>query len=75
MMQGPNVEAIAALARACGQQVIASGGVSSMADVETLAAQAKAGVSGAIIGKALYTGSVRLEEAVRLAEAAGSNGR
>ena len=75
MMRGPNVEAITALARACGQQVIASGGVSSMADVETLAAQAKDGVSGAIIGKALYTGSVRLEEAVRLAEATGSSGR
>lgn len=63
MMQGPNVEAIVSLARVSGRSVIASGGVSRYEDLERLAAHAGEGVSGAIIGKALYTGSIQLAEA------------
>ncbi|TVX88028.1 1-(5-phosphoribosyl)-5-[(5-phosphoribosylamino)methylideneamino]imidazole-4-carboxamide isomerase [Paenibacillus agilis] len=72
MMQGPNVEAIVELARTSGQQVIASGGVSSLADVEALAAFANEGVSGAIIGKALYTGAVDLSQALNVSVVQGS---
>lgn len=66
MMKGPNVEAIVALAKASGKQVIASGGVSTLADLEALSAHAHDGVSGAIVGKALYTGAIDLREAVKL---------
>jgi phosphoribosylformimino-5-aminoimidazole carboxamide ribotide isomerase len=63
MMQGPNVEAIVRLAQVSGQSVIASGGVSRYEDLEQLAVHADRGVSGAIIGKALYTGSIKLADA------------
>ncbi|MBG9733577.1 1-(5-phosphoribosyl)-5-[(5-phosphoribosylamino)methylideneamino]imidazole-4-carboxamide isomerase [Paenibacillus alvei] len=69
MMKGPNVEAIVQMAKASGQQVIASGGVSSMDDIRALSAYAADGVAGAIIGKALYTGGIDLTEAVRLGAA------
>jgi phosphoribosylformimino-5-aminoimidazole carboxamide ribotide isomerase len=66
MMGGPNVEAITQLAKVSGQTVIASGGVSKMEDLTRLAEQAGNGVGGAIVGKALYTGSIKLEEALKL---------
>jgi phosphoribosylformimino-5-aminoimidazole carboxamide ribotide isomerase len=66
MMGGPNVEAITQLAKVSGQTVIASGGVSKMEDLTRLAQQAGNGVGGAIVGKALYTGSIKLEEALKL---------
>lgn len=66
MMEGPNIEAISQLAKVSGQTVIASGGVSKMDDLVRLAEHAAAGVGGAIVGKALYTGSIKLEEAVKL---------
>lgn len=65
MMQGPNVEAIAELARACGQTVIASGGVSRIDDLDRLARHRDDGVGGAIVGKALYTGSILLPDAIK----------
>ncbi|MNW31053.1 1-(5-phosphoribosyl)-5-[(5-phosphoribosylamino)methylideneamino] imidazole-4-carboxamide isomerase [compost metagenome] len=65
MMQGPNVEAILSLAKSSGRQVIASGGVSTMDDLLKLSSHAKEGISGAIVGKALYTGSIQLDEAIR----------
>lgn len=63
MMGGPNVEAIVNLAKVSGQTVIASGGVSQPDDLKRLAEHAASGVGGAIVGKALYTGSIKLEEA------------
>jgi phosphoribosylformimino-5-aminoimidazole carboxamide ribotide isomerase len=63
-MTGPNVEEIVGLARATGKQVIASGGVSTVADLQALAKHAADGVSGAIVGKALYTGAIQLKEAL-----------
>ncbi|MEK3784880.1 1-(5-phosphoribosyl)-5-[(5-phosphoribosylamino)methylideneamino]imidazole-4-carboxamide isomerase [Paenibacillus sp. FSL K6-1230] len=65
MMQGPNVEAILSLAKSSGRQVIASGGVSTMEDLLKLSSHAKEGIGGAIVGKALYTGSIQLDEAIR----------
>ncbi|ANS76288.1 1-(5-phosphoribosyl)-5-((5-phosphoribosylamino)methylideneamino)imidazole-4-carboxamide isomerase [Paenibacillus yonginensis] len=70
MMQGPNTEAIVALARATGKTVIASGGVTSQQDLEKLAAYAEQGVGGAIVGKALYTGSIELAKAIEAVKAA-----
>ena len=61
-MQGPNVEATAALARAVSIPVIASGGISSMADLRALK-QSGAPLDGAISGRALYEGRLDAGEA------------
>lgn len=63
-MQGPNVEATAALARAVDIPVIASGGVSSMEDLTAL--QETGVISGAISGRALYDGAIDLSAALSL---------
>ncbi|QGX64639.1 1-(5-phosphoribosyl)-5-[(5-phosphoribosylamino)methylideneamino]imidazole-4-carboxamide isomerase [Bacillus sp. ms-22] len=63
MLSGPNVESTVRLAEATGKQVIASGGVSAVRDLQKLSAQKQTGVSGAIIGKALYTKQFTLAEA------------
>ncbi|MBR0578025.1 1-(5-phosphoribosyl)-5-[(5-phosphoribosylamino)methylideneamino]imidazole-4-carboxamide isomerase [Bacillus altitudinis] len=63
MLSGPNVESTVRLAEATGKQVIASGGVSTVGDLQKLSAQKQTGVSGAIIGKALYTKQFTLAEA------------
>lgn len=65
-LTGPNVKAIRSLAQATGRQVIASGGVRSTADLLELVRYDSEGVAGAIVGKALYTGDVRLEEALQV---------
>jgi phosphoribosylformimino-5-aminoimidazole carboxamide ribotide isomerase len=57
MMQGVNVAATAALARAVSIPVIASGGVSGVGDIEALA-QSGAPIAGAVIGRALYDGGI-----------------
>jgi len=67
MMTGPNIEATKALASAISVPVIASGGVSSLRDIENLMAIASSGVSGVITGKAIYTGAIRLADAISLA--------
>ena len=64
-MKGPNVEATAALARAVSIPVIASGGVSSLDDLRTLA-DCGAPLNGAISGRALYDGAIDLSEALAL---------
>ncbi|SDZ34641.1 phosphoribosylformimino-5-aminoimidazole carboxamide ribotide isomerase [Evansella caseinilytica] len=64
MLAGPNVEAIAALGRVTGKEVIASGGVSNLTDVRQLHARVNDGIAGAIIGKAIYTGRISLQEAL-----------
>jgi phosphoribosylformimino-5-aminoimidazole carboxamide ribotide isomerase len=62
-MQGPNVEATAALARAVSIPVIASGGVSSLDDLRALRDCGTA-LDGAISGRALYDGAIDLGEAL-----------
>jgi phosphoribosylformimino-5-aminoimidazole carboxamide ribotide isomerase len=65
MLAGPNFEATADLARAVpGTSVIASGGVTSLADVNRLARDK---LGGCIIGRALYEGRIDLSEAIALA--------
>ncbi|MDE2089296.1 MAG: 1-(5-phosphoribosyl)-5-[(5-phosphoribosylamino)methylideneamino]imidazole-4-carboxamide isomerase [Gammaproteobacteria bacterium] len=68
MMSGVNVEATAALARGISIPVIASGGVSSLDDVRALCAIAGDGIMGAIIGRALYEGTLDLAEGQKLAD-------
>ena len=62
-MGGPNIEATADLARAVSIPVIASGGVSSLADLTAL--KATEVISGAISGRALYDGAIDLSEALK----------
>jgi len=64
METGPNLDAIRRFAGALNMQVIAAGGISSLRDIEDLSALEKYGVNGAIIGKALYSGLIKLEEAI-----------
>lgn len=61
-MKGPNIDSTADLARAVDIPVIASGGVSSMADLEAL--KATGVISGAISGRALYDGAIDLQAAL-----------
>ena len=70
MLSGVNVEATAALARACGVPIIASGGVASLEDIRRVKAVECDGVQGCIIGKAIYTGAVDLKAALALAKEA-----
>lgn len=65
MMKGPNIERTKALAKAVGVAVIASGGVSKIGDIKKLA---KTGVEAAIIGRALYEGTLNLAEAIEAAK-------
>lgn len=67
MQTGPNIEATRQLARAVKIPVIASGGVGSLEHIEALLALEQEGVVGVIVGRALYTGSVDLGEAIALA--------
>ncbi|MDP5348007.1 MAG: 1-(5-phosphoribosyl)-5-[(5-phosphoribosylamino)methylideneamino]imidazole-4-carboxamide isomerase [Paracoccaceae bacterium] len=62
-MQGPNIDATAALARAVSIPVIASGGVSSLADLIALR-DCGAQLNGAISGRALYDGALDLRAAL-----------
>jgi phosphoribosylformimino-5-aminoimidazole carboxamide ribotide isomerase len=62
MMAGPNVAAMEAMQRTAGCPVVASGGVTTVADVVRLAAIPMA---GCIIGRALYEGTITLAEAIR----------
>lgn len=62
-LAGPNLEQLSALQRAVGCQIVASGGVGNMADLQALADQ---NLYGAICGKSLYQETVDLAQAVRL---------
>jgi len=64
MLSGPNIEATKALADALHIPVIASGGVHTMKDIENLLTVRYSGVSGVITGKAIYSGSLNLKEAI-----------
>jgi phosphoribosylformimino-5-aminoimidazole carboxamide ribotide isomerase len=65
MLSGPNIEAVAELAKLTGKSVIASGGVSSLDDLKVIKKFSSAGVIGAIVGKALYTNQFTVKEALQ----------
>ena len=69
MMQGVNVEATVRLAQAVNIPVIASGGVTSITDIERLCAVSNEGVAGVVIGRALYEGGLDLAQAQTLVDA------
>jgi phosphoribosylanthranilate isomerase len=66
-LTGPNLELLAAVTGATDRPVVASGGVSSLADLTAIAGVP--GVEGAIVGKALYAGAFTLPEALAVANA------
>jgi phosphoribosylformimino-5-aminoimidazole carboxamide ribotide isomerase len=65
MLQGPNISSLKELLLAVKTPVIASGGISSLKDIEALC---RLPIEGMIVGKALYTGHVKLSEAKQLCE-------
>jgi len=64
MLAGPNVDLLRAVCARTDRPVVASGGISTLADLQTLAGLTPLGVEGAIVGTALYTGAFTLEDAL-----------
>ncbi len=69
-LTGPNLELLRAVCARTSAPVVASGGVSSLADLRAIAGLTDVGVEGAIIGKALYAGAFTLPEALAAVEQA-----
>lgn len=67
MLNGPNLELLAAITKRTGKPVVASGGISSLDDLIALRSLVAAGVEGAIVGKALYAGKFTLQQALAVA--------
>lgn len=65
-LQGPNLELLKSVCARTAKPVVASGGVSSLADLAAIAGLTGLGVEGAIVGKALYAGAFTLEAALAL---------
>lgn len=63
-LTGPNLDLLRSVCAATDRPVVASGGVSSLADLRALAELVPVGVEGAIVGKALYAGEFTLEQAL-----------
>ena len=68
MMQGVNISATVDLAQNGGLPVIASGGVTSIDDIQALADVAHQGITGAITGRAIYEGTLDITKAQALAD-------
>jgi len=66
MLTGPNIEQTLLVARESGLKVTASGGVSSLADLERLKSLSEFGVDSAIVGKAFYEGRFTCEAALQV---------
>ena len=63
-LQGPNIELLKEVCAVTSKPVVASGGISSLADIAALSALNSLGVEGAIVGKALYAGAFTLAQAL-----------
>jgi phosphoribosylanthranilate isomerase len=66
MLQGPNLELLADVCAATDKPVVASGGITELADLEALQGLVAVGIEGAIVGTALYEGRFTLEDALAL---------
>ena len=66
-LRGPNVDLLREVCRRTQRPVVASGGISSLADLEALRGLVPDGVEGAIVGTALYAGAFTLEQALDVA--------
>lgn len=67
-LKGPNLELLKDMCLRTNKPVVASGGVSSLEDLQAIASLTDIGVEGAIVGKALYAGAFTLEDALALME-------
>lgn len=67
-LSGVNAQATAEIARYSGVKVVASGGVSSIEDIKLLKQYEQDGIEGVIVGKSIYTGSLFLPEALKIAK-------
>ena len=67
-LKGPNVELLQEVCAATKKPIIASGGVSTLSDLEQLRSLTMIGIEGAIVGKALYARAFTLEDALRIAD-------
>lgn len=65
-LQGPNLELLKEVCAATDAPVIASGGISSLSDIQALVDLHSLGIEGAIVGKALYAGAFTIQEALKL---------
>jgi len=63
-LQGPNLALLREVCSATNKPIIASGGVSTLDDVRALRALTEIGIEGSIVGKALYSGTFTLQEAL-----------
>ncbi|MCW2810625.1 MAG: hisA trpF [Friedmanniella sp.] len=72
MLAGPNLDLLRSVCERTDKPVVASGGISTLEDITTLADLVPLGVEGAIIGTALYVGNFTIEEALRAADPQGS---
>jgi len=68
MQTGPNIDETRRLAEAVSIPVVASGGVSTIEDIKNILPLKEAGVVGVITGKALYSGSLKLKDAIEIAK-------
>jgi phosphoribosylformimino-5-aminoimidazole carboxamide ribotide isomerase len=68
MLSGPNVEQTLAVAQAANVRVTASGGTSSLDDIKRLRDVGDVRIDSVIVGKALYEGKFKLEEAIEAAD-------
>jgi phosphoribosylformimino-5-aminoimidazole carboxamide ribotide isomerase/phosphoribosylanthranilate isomerase len=66
-LKGPNLELLKSVCEVTKAPVVASGGISSLADIQALKSLVEFGVEGAIMGKALYAGAFTLEAALKVA--------
>jgi phosphoribosylformimino-5-aminoimidazole carboxamide ribotide isomerase len=67
MMNGINIEATLRLANSISIPVIASGGITSLEDIKSVCAIADSGIVGAVVGRALYEGTLDFQAAQKLA--------
>ena len=66
-LKGPNLDLLRSVCEVTKAPIVASGGISSLADIEALKSLVDIGVEGAIMGKALYAGAFTLEDALKVA--------
>ncbi|MGI9198290.1 MAG: bifunctional 1-(5-phosphoribosyl)-5-((5-phosphoribosylamino)methylideneamino)imidazole-4-carboxamide isomerase/phosphoribosylanthranilate isomerase PriA [Candidatus Nanopelagicaceae bacterium] len=67
-LKGPNLELLRNVCAATKAPIVASGGISSLADIKALKELVPVGIEGAIMGKALYAGAFTLSDALKVAE-------
>ena len=65
MLTGPNIESLKSMLGSVSIKIISSGGISKMEDLEKIAKLNHPGIEGVIIGKAIYTGAIDINEVIK----------